>query len=485
MGARRWLARHGFRNVAGRLVRFVAALVLLIDSSSGVAHPLGNNTVNRQAAIHITPALVELRYAMDMAEIPTLVQSQAADTDQDGSVSDAEWAAYARTWANEVARELELELDGKPLGVTLREPRWSLVPAAAGLFTLRLEAVFRTPVDRGLTQFRYRDRYKPAQIGWKEIYVAPGDGVTISSANVPQTDRSEGLTRFPAASGASFPSELSAAAELVMPRPASRVAQAHASANLPRAAAPASLSAAQAAGSPSAAANAKKDRDAPGSAILTVRTSPVSDGDLQPAPSGLSPVPLPRTIPVWQDAGSFFRLGVHHIATGWDHLAFLLGLLLLSHSLRQLVKVITAFTIAHSVTLALAANGWVTPPGALIEPAVALTIAYVGFVGLIWQRSRHSVTLAFGFGLIHGFGFAGALAESLGEETARNGAWLVNLASFNLGIEAFQLLLVCTLVPLTTLAARYAWSGSAARFGSLGVLAAGVGWFVARVADTL
>jgi hypothetical protein len=188
---------------------------------------------------------------------------------------------------------------------------------------------------------------------------------------------------------------------------------------------------------------------------------------------------------IWQGAESFFRLGVHHIATGWDHLAFLLGLLLLRQSLGQIVRVVSAFTVAHSVTLALAANGWVTPPGALVEAAIALTIAYVGFVSLVWQRSRHSVALAFGFGLVHGFGFAGALAESLGAEAARDGAWLVNLASFNLGIEAFQLLLVCILVPTMALAMRYAWSGPATRFGSLAVLTAGLGWFFTRLIDVL
>jgi hypothetical protein len=97
---------------AGHLGRFVAALIVLVACSSGAAHPLGNNTINRQAAIHVAPATVEVRYTMDMAEIPTFTQSQAADADQDGIVSDAEWTAYAKAWAKEVERELELEVDG-------------------------------------------------------------------------------------------------------------------------------------------------------------------------------------------------------------------------------------------------------------------------------------------------------------------------------------------------------------------------------------
>jgi hypothetical protein len=85
---------------------------------------------------------------------------------------------------------------------------------------------------------------------------------------------------------------------------------------------------------------------------------------------------------------------------------------------------------------------------------------------------------------VHGFGFAGALAESLGRTPLR-GAWLVDLASFNLGIEAFQVLLVCTLVPVMSRAARYSWWDTASRLASLGVFLAGVTWFVARAGAAL
>jgi len=486
---------------ASGLGRFVVALILLGACSSVAAHPLGNNTINRQTAIHVAPAMVEVRYAMDMAEIPTFTEAQAADTDLDGIVSDAEWTAYAKAWANEVGRELELELDGTRVEVTLREPRWSLAPGAAGLFTLRLEALFRTPVYGTAVRLRYRDGYKPAQIGWKEIYVVPVDGAIITGGNVAQADRSKGLTQFPDAPGTSFPSELSAEAEFALPRPMQRAAGAAVAAAR---AAREPVVGARAANEPFAAPRGARAsataaavvRNAPRPAVLGTATPldrvEVAPPALPQAANVADPMltaseeisePRSRTVSIWQGAGSFFKLGVHHIATGWDHLAFLLGLLLLRQSLGQLVRVVTAFTVAHSLTLAAAANGWVTPPGALVEPAIALTIAYVGFVSLVWQRSRHSVALAFAFGLVHGFGFAGALAESLGAETARNGAWLVNLASFNLGIEAFQLLLVCILVPTMALATRYAWSAAATRVGSLGVLTAGLAWFFARMVD--
>lgn len=134
-------------------------------------------------------------------------------------------------------------------------------------------------------------------------------------------------------------------------------------------------------------------------------------------------------------AFAFFRLGVHHIATGWDHLMFLFGLVVAQASLRRLVWVITAFTAAHSLILGLAASGFITPPGDWVEPAIALTITYVGLSNLLGYN-RHGTSLAFAFGLVHGFGFAGALAETMGN-IQTGGGWLVNLAAFNLGIEVF------------------------------------------------
>jgi len=181
-------------------------------------------------------------------------------------------------------------------------------------------------------------------------------------------------------------------------------------------------------------------------------------------------------------AWSFFRLGVNHIATGWDHLVFLLGLLLLRQGLMQIVRVITAFTIAHSVTLAVAASGLIRPPSTLIEPAIALTIAYVGFISLVWKNTRDSAWLAFGFGLVHGFGFAGALAATMAEMSGGGSrhAWLIDLASFNLGIETFQIMLVALSVPLIILMTRFSWAGIARRAASLAVCGVGLGWFFTR-----
>ena len=129
------------------------------------------------------------------------------------------------------------------------------------------------------------------------------------------------------------------------------------------------------------------------------------------------------------------KLGVEHILTGADHLVFLLGLILVGGSLRSLVGVVTAFTLAHSITLALAALSIFAPSPRLVEPAIALSIAYVGVENLFVNDASKRWRITFPFGLIHGFGFAGALRE-----IALPRAQLpIALVSFNLGVELGQL----------------------------------------------
>ena len=145
----------------------------------------------------------------------------------------------------------------------------------------------------------------------------------------------------------------------------------------------------------------------------------------------------------------------------------------------RLIKIITAFTIAHSTTLALASLGWIVPPSTWIEPAIALSVAYVGLANLLWRKNGHGIFIAFAFGLLHGFGFAGVLAEILAQDQG-NGRWLLSLASFNLGIEAFQVLVIVLTVPLLRWARRYPWSIYARQVASLSIFGAGIGWFTVR-----
>jgi hydrogenase/urease accessory protein HupE len=179
--------------------------------------------------------------------------------------------------------------------------------------------------------------------------------------------------------------------------------------------------------------------------------------------------------------GRFAAAGVHHILIGWDHLLFLVGLLLLGGNLRQLVLVVSAFTIGHSVTLSLAALGVATPPARIIEPAIALSIVFVGADNLLARPGARDLRpmVALAFGLIHGFGFAGVLRE-IGLPSHGLG-WA--LFSFNLGVEVGQLLVVLMVSwGLAVLRGRSERAGRGlALAGSVVVAAAGVFWFVERV----
>ena len=137
-------------------------------------------------------------------------------------------------------------------------------------------------------------------------------------------------------------------------------------------------------------------------------------------------------------------LGIEHILSGIDHLLFVLALVLLVEGTRQLLLTITAFTAAHSLTLAGATLGWVQVPGPPVEASIALSIAFIASEIVHRRQGRASVTqhypwvVAFTFGLLHGFGFAGALAEVGLPQASIPTAWLF----FNVGVEIGQLLFV-------------------------------------------
>jgi hydrogenase/urease accessory protein HupE len=176
----------------------------------------------------------------------------------------------------------------------------------------------------------------------------------------------------------------------------------------------------------------------------------------------------------------FIPAGIHHILIGPDHLLFLVGLLLLGGSVRQLLIVVTSFTVAHSITLSLAALNIVTPPARLIEPAIALSIVYVGADNILAKGGRDvRGWIAFTFGFIHGFGFANVLREM--DLPRRALGW--SLFSFNIGVEIGQLFVVVLVATaFTMLRARSEWSRRhLALAGSIVVIAAGTFWFVQRV----
>jgi hypothetical protein len=180
----------------------------------------------------------------------------------------------------------------------------------------------------------------------------------------------------------------------------------------------------------------------------------------------------------WAGALSLVRMGVEHIVTGYDHLLFLLGLVLASRNVRALLGAVSAFTAAHSVTLAAATLGWWAPPPALVEPLITASIAYVGLENVFVLPARGRWYVAFPFGLVHGFGFAGALRAV---HFARPSTPLV-LGAFNLGVELGQLAVLGAIVPVLLLLRRRAWFEGAGLVALNGAVAAtGLAWTIVRV----
>jgi len=186
----------------------------------------------------------------------------------------------------------------------------------------------------------------------------------------------------------------------------------------------------------------------------------------------------------WQAALAHLRVGVEHILLGADHLLFVLGLLLLVRGRRALVGTITAFTLAHSLTLALATLGFAAPPLPPLNAAIALSILFLGPEIVRAWRGETSLTLrqpwlvAFLFGLLHGFGFASGLAST---DLAR-GELVQALLWFNLGVEAGQLAFVGLLLALTRSFARIelVWPTWAARAPGYAIGACGAFWTIER-----
>lgn len=177
-------------------------------------------------------------------------------------------------------------------------------------------------------------------------------------------------------------------------------------------------------------------------------------------------------------AGGFVRLGVAHILTGIDHMLFLAALLLGAAGAVALLKTVTAFTVAHSATLALAVLGGVALPARVVEPVIALSIGWVAVENLLGGRAltrRWLVSLA--FGLVHGFGFAGALAPLALPRASL--AWA--LLGFNVGVEAGQLLVMALVVPFLAWSRRRGWEPALVRIGSLALIGLSGVWFVERL----
>ncbi len=177
----------------------------------------------------------------------------------------------------------------------------------------------------------------------------------------------------------------------------------------------------------------------------------------------------------------FLLLGVKHIWTGYDHLLFLFGLLIVTRNFASSLKIITCFTIAHSITLAVATLSQVQISSRIVEPLIAASIVYVGVENLFrGDDPKGRWLLTFGFGLIHGFGFASVLRE-LG--VGANGSGIaMPLVSFNLGVELGQIVIAAVALPVIwRLRTRPVFVSRWVPACSLGVAMLGGYWFAQRV----
>lgn len=186
----------------------------------------------------------------------------------------------------------------------------------------------------------------------------------------------------------------------------------------------------------------------------------------------------------WRDVGApagstraMILLGIEHILTGYDHLVFLACLLIAGGTWWSRAGIISAFTLAHSVTLVLAALRVVTPPERFVEAAIAVSIAYVAIENLVADPRRARWPAAFGFGLVHGLGFAGMLD---GLELPA-GQWLAAVLTFNVGVELGQLVAMAVSLPIINLLTRSSWHAHVVRYGSSAVLGLAVFWLLERL----
>jgi hydrogenase/urease accessory protein HupE len=194
---------------------------------------------------------------------------------------------------------------------------------------------------------------------------------------------------------------------------------------------------------------------------------------------------LPGKASKWQVVKTYTILGIEHILLGFDHLLFVLALLILSTGFKKLLKTVTAFTVAHSITLSFSVLGLATLPGPPVEAVIALSIVFLAMEIVKVQQGKPSLTsqkpwlVAFSFGLLHGFGFAGALTEVGLPQTEIPLA----LAFFNVGVELGQIIfVVVVLASLRLLALKKEWPNVVKQIPAYGIGSLAAFWLIERIA---
>jgi hydrogenase/urease accessory protein HupE len=197
---------------------------------------------------------------------------------------------------------------------------------------------------------------------------------------------------------------------------------------------------------------------------------------------------IPQAASKWNVVTTYARLGMEHILLGFDHLLFVLALIILSGGFGRIVKTVTAFTVAHSITLSLAVLGYVHVPGPPVEATIALSIVFLAVEILRAMDGKDTLTgrkpwlVAFAFGLLHGLGFAGALSRIGLPQTEIPLA----LASFNIGVELGQIAFVAAvflgfIILKRALDVQRDWPIAARRITAYGIGAVSAYWLIDRL----
>ena len=212
---------------------------------------------------------------------------------------------------------------------------------------------------------------------------------------------------------------------------------------------------------------------------LAGATQPPATAEADPSTPAAPTAPTPATSP--STFRTFLKLGVKHILEGYDHLLFLAGLLIATRRVKTMLGIITCFTLAHSLTLALAALDIIAIPSRIVEPLIAASIVFVALENIFYRTEpKGRLALTFAFGLIHGFGFASILRDrfSMG---ADGSSLVVPLFSFNLGVELGQLLVAALVLPLfLKLRENETFSRIGVRAVSAVIAALGTYWLLQR-----
>jgi hydrogenase/urease accessory protein HupE len=192
----------------------------------------------------------------------------------------------------------------------------------------------------------------------------------------------------------------------------------------------------------------------------------------------------PTQATFWNTVKDFVLLGIDHILSGLDHILFVLSLVLFFSTLRDILKLISTFTVAHSITLLLAGTHLLRVGSNIVEPLIAFSIAYVAITSVFLRRydffasNRNKLLSVFAFGLFHGMGFAGLLEEiAIPRE-----AFLEALVSFNIGIEIGQLCILAIALPFVYLFRKTSWYALAMKLFALIISCTAIVWMAQRIA---